>query len=88
MAKQISISDEVYEELSKRKNEQSFSEIIKTMMKEGIKTSGQEFIELCQNRKSFDSEEDVQKFLDDMDKSWESSSKSRFDRIKKAWGGN
>jgi predicted CopG family antitoxin len=44
MAKQIMISEEVYSELLRRRKS-SFSEAIKDLIKEEIKTSGDRFIE-------------------------------------------
>lgn len=45
MARQISVSDELYKELSKLKGKKSFSELIKEVM--GIKKSNEEFMKFA-----------------------------------------
>lgn len=56
MARQISVSNEVYEELSKLKGRKSFSELIKEVM--GIKKSNEKFMKfagiLKKDRKKLD----------------------------------
>ncbi len=66
MAKQIMISEEVYKELLKRKKS-SFSEAIKDLIKEEIKTSGEELIEVCYGKiPDFDEKE----FYKKLEKGW------------------
>lgn len=56
MARQISVSDEVYKELSKLKGKKSFSELIKEVM--GIKKTNEKFMKfagiLKKDRKKLD----------------------------------